>query len=144
MPPSLSVDTRYVTGNVACHDKEPQTQGIGKFFGSGSTAGIQATHAKQLRLIPGRIHAAISSKDMDLPGLRLHKLTGTWSVIASGNWRVTFIFKGEDWGTSRAEPVSSPREGANQGPTPGCDPDQERRRAYFSIRTPSTSVRILW
>jgi proteic killer suppression protein len=37
---------------------------------------------------------------MDLPGLRLHELignrSGTWSVTVSGNWRVTFIFVGED------------------------------------------------
>lgn len=33
---------------------------------------------------------------MDLPGLRLHKLTGpregTWSVSVSANWRVKFQF----------------------------------------------------
>ncbi|WP_339869466.1 type II toxin-antitoxin system RelE/ParE family toxin [Pseudohongiella nitratireducens] len=37
---------------------------------------------------------------MDLPGLRPHELTGnrsgTWSVMVSGNWRVTFVFHGED------------------------------------------------
>ena len=44
--------------------------------------------------------AAESPKDMDLPGLRLHplkgKLKGRWSVIISGNWRVTFTFDGKD------------------------------------------------
>ena len=37
---------------------------------------------------------------MGLPGLRLHKLTGSragiWSVTVSGNWRVTFRFKDGD------------------------------------------------
>jgi proteic killer suppression protein len=37
---------------------------------------------------------------MDLPGLRLHELvgnrSGTWSVNVNANWRVTFIFVGED------------------------------------------------
>jgi len=37
---------------------------------------------------------------MNLPGYRLHRLKGnradTWSVTVSGNWRVTFMFKGED------------------------------------------------
>jgi proteic killer suppression protein len=37
---------------------------------------------------------------MNLPGYRLHQLkgyrAGTWSVKASGNWRVTFRFEGED------------------------------------------------
>ena len=75
-------------------------KGLAKFFKSGSTAGIQADHAKRLRLILGRLHAAASPKDMDLPGLRLHELTGnrsgTWSVMVSGNWRVTFVFQGDD------------------------------------------------
>ncbi len=73
-------------------------KGLAKFFATGSTAGIQATHAKRLRLILGRLNAASLVKDMDLPGLRLHELTGnrrgTWSVTVSGNWRVTFRFKG--------------------------------------------------
>jgi len=75
-------------------------KGLGKFFKSGSTAGIQAAHANRLRLILGRLHAATSPKDVNLPGLRLHELTGnrtgTWSVMVSGNWRVTFIFRDED------------------------------------------------
>lgn len=75
-------------------------KGLAKFFKTGSTVGIQAAHAKRLRLILGRLHAATSPKDMDLPGLRLHELSGnrsgTWSVTVSGNWRVTFIFEGED------------------------------------------------
>ncbi|WP_260295521.1 type II toxin-antitoxin system RelE/ParE family toxin [Sedimenticola hydrogenitrophicus] len=75
-------------------------KGLVNFFKSGSTAGIQVAHAKRLRLILGRLNAASSTKDMDLPGLRLHELTGNrsgiWSVTVSGNWRVTFRFDGED------------------------------------------------
>ena len=37
---------------------------------------------------------------MGLPGLGLHELDGrrkgTWTVWVSGNWRVTFQFKGKD------------------------------------------------
>ncbi len=37
---------------------------------------------------------------MNLPGLRLHELSGkrkgTWAVNVSGNWRVTFRFNGID------------------------------------------------
>jgi toxin HigB-1 len=54
----------------------------------------------KLRLILGRLNVSIAPKDMDLPGLRLHELSGnrsgTWSVTVSGNWRVTFCFEGED------------------------------------------------
>jgi len=37
---------------------------------------------------------------MDLPGWRLHPLKGAdkghWSVWVNGNWRLTFVFDGED------------------------------------------------
>ena len=74
-------------------------KGLKQFFLSGTTKGIQPQHAKRLRLILGRLHAASQPQDMNLPGLRLHELTGersgTWSVTVSGNWRVTFRFEGE-------------------------------------------------
>ena len=73
-------------------------KGLELFFTSGKKSGIQAKHASRLRLILGRLHAATSSVDMNLPGLYLHQLTGerkeTWSVRVSGNWRVTFNFSG--------------------------------------------------
>ncbi len=75
-------------------------KGLAKFFMSGSTSGIQAVHAKRLRLILGRLNAVLLIKDMDLPGLRLHELSGNrrgvWSVTVNGNWRVTFRFKDGD------------------------------------------------
>ena len=75
-------------------------KGLARFFRSGNTAGIQAAHAKRFRLILGRLHAASDARDMDLPGLRLHPLTGNrigvWSVTVSVNWRVTFRFEDGD------------------------------------------------
>ncbi len=56
-------------------------------------------HASKQRLILGRLHASATAQDMNLPGLRLHELTGnrhgTWSVMVNGNWRITFHFTGE-------------------------------------------------
>ena len=75
-------------------------KGLAKFFKTGNTAGIQASHAKKLRLILGRLNAASEAKDMALPGLRLHELSGNrfgiWSVMVSGNWRLTFRFENGD------------------------------------------------
>jgi len=75
-------------------------KGLACFFQTGSTAGIQSAHAKKLRLILGRLHAAARPQDMNLPGLRLHELSGkragTWAVDVSGNWRITFKFSGND------------------------------------------------
>jgi proteic killer suppression protein len=75
-------------------------KGLENFFLAGSKAGIQAAHAKRLRLILGRLHASANPRDMNLPGLHLYELKGNrkgvWSVRVSGNWRVTFQFEGQD------------------------------------------------
>jgi proteic killer suppression protein len=75
-------------------------KGLERFFVRGNAAGIQAKHAARLRLILGRLNVAAEPRDVALPGLRLHRLTGdrksTWSVVVSGNWRITFEFSGPD------------------------------------------------
>ena len=75
-------------------------KGLEKFFTQGTKTGIQAQHAKRLRLILGRLNVSTSPMDMDLPGLRLHELSGkrhgTWSVRVSGNWKITFCFQDKD------------------------------------------------
>jgi proteic killer suppression protein len=73
-------------------------KGLELFFKTGRKFGIQAKHIKRLQLILGRLNAATSPDDMNLPGLYLHQLTGnrakTWSVRVSGYWRITFRFNG--------------------------------------------------
>jgi len=74
-------------------------KGLELFFKTGKKSGIQAKHAKKLKLILGRLNASVSPDDMNLPGLFLHSLSGDrpeiWSVRVSGNWRVTFRFNGD-------------------------------------------------
>ena len=75
-------------------------KGLERFFLKGTKSGIQSQHEQRLRLILGRLQVSVGPKDMDLPGLVLHPLTGqrkgTWSVRVSGNWRVTFSFIDRD------------------------------------------------
>lgn len=75
-------------------------KGVRQFFATGSTAGIQATHAPRLARQLLVLNAAQSSQDMNLPGWQWHALkgdlAGPWSVKVSGNWRLTFTFVGED------------------------------------------------
>ena len=77
-----------------------QHKGLERFFTTGSKGGIQAKHVHRLRLILGRLHVATEPRDMNLPGLKLHRLKGTregtWAVAVSGNWRVTFSFVKND------------------------------------------------
>ncbi|WP_459937605.1 type II toxin-antitoxin system RelE/ParE family toxin [Desulfonatronum parangueonense] len=69
-------------------------RGLERYFLKGNSPGIQARHEKRIRLILARLNVSTSTRDMNLPGLRLHELTGirkgTWSVSVSGNWRITF------------------------------------------------------
>ncbi len=75
-------------------------KGLERFYKTGKSSGIQAKHAKRIRLILTNLDQAESPQDMDLPGLRLHELKGSrksiWSISVSGNWRVTFRFIGRD------------------------------------------------
>jgi toxin HigB-1 len=74
--------------------------GLTRFFGSGTTAGIQAHHARRLRLMLARLEVAVEPNDMSLPGWNLHPLkgdrAGSWAVKVSANWRLTFRFEGTD------------------------------------------------
>ena len=71
-------------------------KGLKNYFESGTTRGIQAAHAKKLRLQLAALDTATSIDDMDIPGYQLHPLKGNrkglWSISVSGNWRVTFEF----------------------------------------------------
>ena len=72
-------------------------KGLEKFYERGSTRGIQANHAKKLRMQLAALESAHSIDDMDIPGYRLHQLTGDrkgiWTITVNANWRLTFEFE---------------------------------------------------
>lgn len=71
-------------------------KGLEKFYSSGSTKGIQAKHAKKLRMQLIALDTAHQIEDLDIPGYRLHQLKGSlkkfWSITVNANWRITFEF----------------------------------------------------
>jgi proteic killer suppression protein len=75
-------------------------KGLEKYFYDGDRKGINSNHATRLGRILDRLDASVEPQDMNLPGFKLHELKGkkkgTWSVCVSGNWRVTFMFEGND------------------------------------------------
>ena len=75
-------------------------KGLELFFRTGSKRGIMPEHSRKIERILDRLDASTGPKDMNLPGYKLHKLSGkeseTWSVWVSGNWRITFRFENED------------------------------------------------
>ena len=75
-------------------------KGLEDFFFDGTKKGIQPKHAGRISDILDRLDAATAIGDMNFPGSGLHllepKKRGVWSVKVSGNWRITFRFKGGD------------------------------------------------
>ena len=72
-------------------------KGLKRFYETGSTAGIQAAHAKKLRMRLAALDTSTVIEDMDLPGFGLHELKGRdkgrWAISVNGNWRLTFEFR---------------------------------------------------
>ena len=73
-------------------------KGLEKFFHNDDRSRINPEHAAKLTRILDRLDASVGPQDMNLPGYKLHGLSGkekgTWSVWVSGNWRVTFQYDG--------------------------------------------------
>ena len=103
---SKGSDPIYAPANSACcvlrnaircaMIKSFRHKGLRRLFETGSTSGIQASHAKRLRMQLAALDTAQSIDDMDIPGFRLHPLKGNhegrWSITVNGNWRMTFEF----------------------------------------------------
>ena len=69
-----------------------------RLYETGERRGVPPNFANKIERILARLDVAAGSKDMDLPGYRLHALVGDragyWSVRVSGNWRIIFRFVG--------------------------------------------------
>lgn len=61
---------------------------------------LRELSVKRLGRILNALDVATTPDDMNIPGLRFHSLSGDrkgrYAVDASGNWRVTFGWDGED------------------------------------------------
>ena len=71
-------------------------KGLRRLFEAGIISGVRTTDAKRLRMQLAALDTAQTIEDMDIPGFRLHPLKGDmrgrWSIMVSGNWRMTFEF----------------------------------------------------
>jgi proteic killer suppression protein len=75
-------------------------KGLKTLFETGRARAVAADLHRRLIRQLDLLNRAKSSQDMNLPGYRFHELKGerrgTYSVTASGNWRLTFTFTGTD------------------------------------------------
>ena len=73
-------------------------KGLQRLFDRGDLRGINAQIAPKLRRQLALLDVSNAPGDMDLPGFRLHQLSGDrkgqWAVWVTGNWRLVFAFDG--------------------------------------------------
>jgi toxin HigB-1 len=88
--------TRYIVNMI----RSFRHAGLGKFYLTGSKAGIQPFHAAKLRRQLSLLNTAKNANRMNVPGWDLHPLKGMlaehWSIKVNGNWRMTFTFQNEN------------------------------------------------
>lgn len=75
-------------------------KGLKLFYETGSCTKIQKNHAGKLHDILQALDFATKPEQMNFPGLNFHKLEGKlkghYSVTVNKNWRVIFMFDGQD------------------------------------------------
>ena len=80
--------------------KSFEHKGLKAFFETGNKAGIQPHHAPKLARQLAKLDLSRRPEDMNVPGWRLHALAGGlaghYAVTVNGNWRLTFMFDGDD------------------------------------------------
>jgi proteic killer suppression protein len=72
-------------------------RGLHRFYERGDVSGIGASMRNRIQEILSVLDAANTPEEANIPGYRLHQLTGnrkgTWSIRVTGNWRITFRFE---------------------------------------------------
>jgi toxin HigB-1 len=72
-------------------------KGVAALFYDDQTRGVKQSLVKRLRYILAMLETSFTVEDMNIPGLKLHQLTGDlagfYAVSVSGNWRMIFRFE---------------------------------------------------
>jgi proteic killer suppression protein len=72
-------------------------KGLKRLYEDGDTRSIGANLRNRVSEILSILDAAESIEETNIPGYRLHSLSGNrqgyWSMKVSGNWRITFRFE---------------------------------------------------
>ena len=77
-----------------------RSKALAQFAATGNASKLSVPNSERVRRILLALDKAKAPGQMNLPGLRLHPLkgreAGRFAVDASGNYRITFAFDGED------------------------------------------------
>ncbi len=75
-------------------------RGLRRLFERDDRSKLRPDLVGKIILLLGRLDAAGSIEDMNVPGFGLHRLSGDlkgfWSVTVSRNWRIIFHFEESD------------------------------------------------
>lgn len=80
--------------------KSIRDKGFKQFAETGVAKKLSVKNPNRVRRILVALDAATAPVDMDLPGFRFHGLKGKpkrYAVDASGNWRITFGWDGDNF-----------------------------------------------
>lgn len=70
------------------------------FLQKGDRSKLSVPNLRRLEAVLKALDEAVRPEEMNVPGWRFHRLkgdqAGRYAVDASGNWRVTFEWDGED------------------------------------------------
>jgi len=74
-------------------------RGLKRLYERGDRSGVRQDMVARIERILQRLDVITEPEQMNLPGWRLHQLTGGlkgfWSVTVNGNWRIIFRFDGQ-------------------------------------------------
>ena len=77
-----------------------RSKALRRFVEQGDAAKLSVPNLRRLERILTELDIATTPEALNLPGLRFHGLKGKekgrFAVDASGNWRITFAWDGED------------------------------------------------
>jgi len=77
-----------------------RSKALRAFFESGDASKLSVQNSDRIRRILLALDVATTPEQMDIPGLKFHRLKGSeksrFAVWASGNYRITFGWSGED------------------------------------------------
>jgi proteic killer suppression protein len=75
-------------------------RGLRRLYEDDDRSKLRPDLVDKIVLMLGRLDAAVTIEDMDIPGFGLHRLSGDlkgfWSITVSRNWRIVFRFEEGD------------------------------------------------
>ena len=111
-----------------------RSKGLRRFVEQGDASKLNVPNIRRIERIVTQLDVATVPEEMNSPGLRFHGLhgkdKGRYAVDASGNWRITFGWQGDDAIEVRCQETPTYRAGKALG-DPTLWPSSPRAHARY-------------